>query len=75
MHLSQAREEAIRSKVIGTFEITDKMNNTLKCRWINPKEGTFKIYGTTGFSQVDDYLTIDPIVKNINNGGKLNGND
>ena len=71
MHLSQAREEAIRNKTAGEFEIIDYMDQPLKCKWIDPSAGTFQIEGTVGFSSMDDFLLKDPMVRI---GGGRNGN-
>lgn len=71
MHLSQAREEAIRNKTAGEFAIIDAMGQPLKCHWIDPSAGTFQIEGTIGFSSMDDFILTDPMVRV---GGNCNGN-
>ena len=69
MRLIQAREQARKWNPTRfehiTFDMMDSSDMGVKCKWINPAEGTFQVIGENGFQTVDDYYNRDPQILNM----------
>ena len=47
------------------FDMVDVEGKKISCFWIDPDKGTFKFPGTSGFSEVNDFLGRDPNVEDM----------